>query len=142
MSKVFSIEANEFVEKLAKELVNFKEIKAPEWSTFCKTGVHKERPPARDDWWHVRAAAVLRSVLKLGPIGTQKLRTKYGGRKNCGYKPEHHYPGSGSILRKVLQQLEAAKLLKKVEKGKHKGRILTEEGKKLLNKVAGVSEKQ
>lgn len=137
MSKIYSTDVNEFIENLAKELKNFKEISAPEWAKFCKTGVHKERPPVQDDWWHVRVAAVLRSVFRLGPIGTNKLRVKYGGRKNRGAKPEHHFDGSGSVIRKSLQQLEVAGLVKKEEKGKHKGRMVSVEGKKLLNKVTG-----
>jgi small subunit ribosomal protein S19e len=137
MSKIFAVEPSALIQKLAGELKSHKEIIPPEWSRFCKTGAHKERPPVNDDWWYVRAASVMRSILKLGPVGTQKLRVKYGGRKNCGYKPEHHYSGSGSIIRKILQQLESAGLLKKVDKGKHKGRIISEEGKKLLNKAAG-----
>ncbi|MBW3020824.1 30S ribosomal protein S19e [Candidatus Woesearchaeota archaeon] len=140
MSKIFTVEANEFIHKLSEELKNVKEIQAPEWSKYCRTGVHKERPPEQDDWWHIRAAAILRSVFRLGPIGTEKLRTKYGGRKNRGVKPEHHKKGSGSVIRKILQQLETAKLIKQAEVGTHKGRVVTKEGKELLNKVVGVKE--
>jgi len=138
MSKIYNVETNEFIENLATELKNVKEVESPEWAKFAKTGVHKERPPVRDDWWHVRVAAVLRSVFKLGPIGTSKLRVKYGGRKNRGVKPEHTYKGSGSIIRKSLQQLEKAGLVKQVEKGKHKGRMVSEKGKALLNKIADI----
>ena len=135
MARIYSVPVNEFIEKLAIELKNVKEIKAPEWAKFCKTGMSKERPPARDDWWHIRAASILRTVFRLGPIGTNKLRVKYGGRKNRGMKPEHHFPGSGSIIRKILQQLEAAKLIKQVEKDKRKGKVLTDKGKEILNKI-------
>lgn len=127
---------NEFNDKLAEELKNVKEIQAPEWAKFVKTGVHKERPPVRNDWWHVRAASVLKKVYKLGPIGTAKLRTLYGGRKRRGYRKEHHADGSGSIIRKILQQLEEAKLIAKVEDGVHKGRKVTKQGNELLKKVA------
>jgi len=41
-----------------------------------------------------------------------------------------------NILRKILQQLEKAELLKYVEKGVHKGRIVTGKGEKLLNQAA------
>lgn len=140
MSKIFTVEPNEFIKNLSEELKNYKEIQAPEWAKFCKTGVHKERCPVQDDWWHIRAAAVLRSVYRLGPVGTEKLRTKYGGRKNRGVKPEHHKKGSGSVIRKILQQLENAKLIKQASVGVHKGRIVTKEGKQLLNKVADIKE--
>ncbi|MBN1644442.1 30S ribosomal protein S19e [Candidatus Woesearchaeota archaeon] len=136
MGNIFDVPINEFILKLAEELKTVDSIKSPEWSLFCKTGMHKERPPVQKDWWYVRAAAVLRAIKIKGPIGTQKLRIKYGGRKNRGYRPEHFYKGSGSIIRKVLQQLEKAGFVKKDEKGVHKGRIVTPDGDKLLNKVA------
>jgi small subunit ribosomal protein S19e len=136
MSKALAVDANKLIENLSKELKNHKEISPPQWASFAKTGAHKERPPMRDDWWYARAASVLRSISMRGPIGVSKLRTKYGGRKNKGHQPEKFYRGSGSITRKILQQLESAKLLKKAEKGAHKGRVVTAEGKKLLNRVA------
>jgi small subunit ribosomal protein S19e len=136
MGNIFDVPINEFILKLAEELKNIEAIKPLEWAQFCKTGMHKERPPVQKDWWHVRAASILRAIKIKGPIGTQKLRIKYGGRKNRGYKPEHFYKASGSIIRKVLQQLEKAGLVAKGEKEAHKGRVVSPEGDKLLNKVA------
>ena len=68
--------------KLIDSIKKVKEIKAPEWSIFVKTGVHKERPPVNPEWWVVRAASVLSKVNKNGPVGTNKLAKQYGGRKN------------------------------------------------------------
>jgi len=98
--------------------------------------MHKERPPVKDEWWHIRAASVLRQIYRKGPIGVSKLRTTYGGKKNRGYKTEHFYKGSGNIIRKILQQLEAAGFVKKEEKNIHKGRVLTAQGKKFLDNIA------
>jgi small subunit ribosomal protein S19e len=136
MPSIFDVEPGKLIAELAKELKQYPEIKAPAWSQYVKTGVHKERPPIEVDWWYTRTAAVLRSVLRLGPIGVSKLRTKYGGKKNRGHKTEHTYKGSGSIARKALQQLEAAGLIKKAEKGVHKGRVVSDKGKKLLSSIA------
>ncbi|MFH1064380.1 MAG: 30S ribosomal protein S19e [Candidatus Woesearchaeota archaeon] len=136
MPTMYDVPVNDLIEEVAKDLQKINQIKPPEWSIYVKTGVHKERPPAREDWWYMRCAAVLRSVSKLGPVGVSKLRTKYGVRKNRGHKPEHFYKGSGNILRKVLQQLEAAELVKKGESGTHKGRILAPKGASLLDKAA------
>ncbi len=130
------VEPNDLIEKTAEELKKIEAIKPAPWASFVKTGMHKERPPAREDWWYIRAAAVLRSVCILGPVGVQKLRSKYGGKKSRGHKTEHFYRGSGSIIRKILQQLEKAELLKKVEKSIHKGRIITPKGISILDKVA------
>src|SRR3989338_8905254 len=134
MASVYDANPNELVEKAAGELK--KVIKAPDWSRYVKTGVHKERPPADLDWWYKRAAAVLRKVYILGPVGTNKLRAKYGGKKNRGYKPEKFLRGSGKIIRTILQQLESEKLIVQQQKGLHKGRVVTAKGKKLLDTLS------
>ncbi len=136
MVTIYDITPDELVKKAAEELKKNGNIKAPAWTVYAKTGRHKERPPVEEGWWYVRCAAVLRSVYRLGPIGVSKLRTKYGGKKNRGMKPERFFRGSGSVIRKALQQLEAAKFVKKVEKDIHKGRIITPEGKSFLDTIA------
>jgi small subunit ribosomal protein S19e len=68
-------------------------------------------PPEDPDWWFIRAAAVLRRVYVDGPLGVERMRSFYGGNKNRGSKPNAFRKGSGSILRKALQQLEAAGLV-------------------------------
>ncbi len=136
MTNAFDVPADELIEKVAEKLKSMPEIKAPEWASFVKTGRHKERPPVKKDWWYVRAASVLRSIYKLGPIGVSKLRRKYGGKKNRGVRPEIFYKGSGSIIRKILQQLELSELIVKKEVKRHKGRVATPKGKSLLDKTA------
>src|SRR3990167_1445960 len=136
MTTMYDVDVQELVQKAAEELKKMPEIKPPEWAQFVKTGMHKERPPADDGWWYMRSASVLRTVYRLGPIGTEKLRTKYGGKKNKGVKQERFYKGSGNILRKSLQQLEKAGFVKFSEKGVHKGRAITPKGKSFLDKIA------
>jgi len=136
MVSINDVPVNELLNKAALKLKDLPEIEAPEWAFYVKTGMHKERQPENKDWWHMRVAAVLRSVYKLGPVGVSKLRRKYGGKKNRGYKPERFYKGSGSIIRKALQQLEKAGLVKQEAKGKHKGRIVTPKGRSVLDRTA------
>ena len=136
MPTMYDVESQELILKAAEELKKIPEIKPPVWAAFVKTGMHKERPPADSDWWYLRTASVLRTVYRLGPVGVSKLRAKYGGKKNRGVKKEHFYKGSGSILRKSLQQLEKAGFVKFTEKGVHKGRIATPKGKSFLDKIA------
>jgi len=136
MATIYAADTQKLIEEAAKELEKMDEMKAPEWAGYVKTGHFKQRPPVNSNWWHMRAAAILRSVYKLGPIGTNKLRAKYGGKKNRGVRPEHTFKGSGSIIRKILQQLEKAGLITKTAKGNHKGRVCTGKGKSLLDKIA------
>jgi len=133
---IFNVDPNQLIESAAEELKKIEAIKPPAWALAVKTGVHKERPPVKSDWWYTRTAAVLRSVYILGPIGTSKLRTKYGGRKNRGYAPERFRKGSGAIIRKILQQLEKAGFVVQAQKGVHKGRVITPKGKSFLDRIA------
>ena len=122
--------------KTSEELKKIEEIRPPEWSKFVKTGTSKSRMPVEKDWWYLRAASILRKTDKLGPIGVNKLRVKYGSKKRRGHKPAHFYKASGNVIRKILQQLEKAGLLKQNLKGVYKGKIITPKGKSLLSKIS------
>ncbi len=136
MTTVLTVNPAELNQQAANELKKQKIVQPAEWAKFVKTGHHKERLPDNPDWWYYRSAAVLRSIAKLGPVGTEKLRTKFGGLKGRGHQPEHFYKASGSIIRKILQQLEKAGLIRQVAKGVHKGRALTPQGISFLDKIA------
>ena len=132
---VYDIKPSELISKLAVDLKT--KLKQPEWSLFIKTGSGKERPPEKDDWFYMRAAAILRKIyMSKGPIGVNKLRTKFGNKKNRGTKPEKFARAGGKIIRNILQQLEQNKLIEQKAIGVHKGRILTKEGKSLLDKLS------
>lgn len=132
MVSVKDVEPQKFIKKLKEELKNVKEIEVLPWSRFVKSGMHRDRPPEQEDFWHLRSAAILRRLYVDGTVGTERLRSYYGGAKKRGVKPAHFYKASGSIIRKLLQQLEKAGF---VEKDK-KGRKLTAKGRKFLDKIA------
>ena len=131
---VYNVNPNVLVEKASVELKKL--IKAPEFSIYVKTGAGRERPPTDKDWYYKRVAAVLRSVYLKGPLGTNKLRVKYGNRKNVGTAGERVFRASGKIIRLILQQLEKIEFVKQVEKKGHKGRMVTGKGKSFLDKLA------
>jgi small subunit ribosomal protein S19e len=130
------VESLALINKVASELKKNPKISAPVWTAFVKTGAHKERPPQNADWWHVRAASVLRTVALVGPVGTNKLVVKYGGKKRRGHQKPEFRKGSGSVARKSLQQLEAAGLIKHETVANRKGRVITPAGLKLLDACA------
>lgn len=132
MKTAREIEPEKLVEKLKDELKKVEEIKPPEWMRFAKSGSHRERPPEQKDFWHIRAAAVLRRIYLDGPVGVERLRSYYGGRKGSGYAPAHFRKASGNIIRKILQQLEKSGLIEKAARG----RKITAKGQKLLDHVA------
>jgi len=130
----YDVPAFQFIEKLAKYLKeNIDEVQPPEWASLAKTGTHVEKQPQNPNWWYIRSASILRKVYVHGPIGLEKLRADYGGRKDFGVKPEHAVKAGGSNIRKSLQQLEAAGL---VQTTRPQGRKMTPKGRKLLQEVA------
>ena len=131
----FDVSSQDLSKEVAQGLKG--KIESPKWVPFVKTGSHKERPPLNKDWWYIRAASILRTIYKNGaPVGVSKLRSKYGGRKNMGSRPHQFRKASGSVIRKILQQLEKAGLVSYKKEGVHKGRIVTPAGVSLLTKAA------
>ena len=132
MVNVYDGDPHKTIAKLAESLKPV--IKAPEWSAFVKTGMSKERLPENPEWYTVRAAAVLRTVYIRGPIGVEKLRNKYGSKKNRGHQPEKFFKSSGKIIRTILQQLEKAGFIEQKTIKGHKGRIITAKGRSFVDK--------
>lgn len=132
MTTVYDLPADVLITKVAEELRAMETVEAPDWAAFAKTGVHKQAPPHDEDWWYTRAAAVLRRIYVDGPIGVERLRSFYGGKQNRGSNPDKFRKGSGSVIRKVVQQLEGEGL---VENGT-KGRCITPKGRAFLDGVS------
>lgn len=104
-------------------------LEKPAWTSFVKSGSHRERAPHNSDWYFVRMASILYRVYKDGPVGSGNLRTYYGGRKSRGVKPPHFRKASGKVIRVCLQALEKEGLIKKA---KVKGREISPKGHKYL----------
>ena len=134
MANPHDVPASKFIEKLAKYLKeNVDEVQPPAWAAVAKTGSHVEKQPQNQYWWYTRSASILRKVYVHGPIGLEKLRADYGGRKGFTVRPNHASKAGGSNVRKSLQQLESAGL---IQKASIKGRIMSPKGRKLLQDVA------
>ena len=119
--------------QLATELRYRQALSPPDWSTFVKTGVHKQRAPVETDWWYLRSASVLRKIYVRGHVGVARLSSEYGGKRDRGSAPYHARDGSRSVLREIVHQLEKSGL---VQPYKTRGRRVTPEGEKLLGSVA------
>jgi small subunit ribosomal protein S19e len=136
MATVFDVPARELINEIALDLK--KSIPEPEFVRFVKTGVNRERAPQQRDWYYIRMASILRRIFVNGPVGTQRLRTYYGGKKNRGVRPHKFYKGSGKIIRSCLQALEKQGLIKKDKKG----RVITPKGQSFLSKKANIVAKR
>ncbi len=130
MSTVYDVPGIDLVKELSKELKENKNIVQPAYVNYVKTGAHKERAPQEDDWFYTRLASILRRIYLDGPVGTESLRSYYGGRKNRGRRPHKKVKASGKIIRDCLQTLEKEGLVKKEKKG----RAVTKKGVAFLNK--------
>lgn len=131
MVTAYDVDALKLVKATAAKLEELK-IKAPDWVGNVKSGPHRQRLPQDDKFWWVRCASILRKAYITPVIGVSRLRTHYGGRKQRGVRPEKHVRAGGNMIRKAMQSLEAAGLLKKLKAG----REITAKGKALLDSVA------
>lgn len=131
METALDVDANALIGNVAEKLKGMK-LEKPKLIDIVKSGAHAERPPEDENFWYIRCASILRQTYARNEVGVNRLRRHYGGRKSRGVKPEKHYPAGGGVIRKALQQLEKAGLLKREKTG----RILTAEGRKLLDRAA------
>jgi len=131
---VFVVQPEKLIETLANKLKEYPEITPPKGSEFWKTAFFKELAPSdSENFWFIRCASILRKVNKFGPIGVNRLRKYYGGKNRKGRGLHHSAKASGKIIRVALQQLVEAKLL---EMNERRGRILSSEGKSLIERTA------
>ncbi|KUO86274.1 MAG: 30S ribosomal protein S19 [Caldivirga sp. MG_3] len=135
MVSVKDVPQDKLVERLARYLKdNVPQVKPPQWAVYVKTGRNKDRPPQNDDWWYIRAAAVLRRIYLNGPVGLGSLRSSFSYRAKVGprVRSERTAKAGGAIIRTILHQLEAAGLVEKT----NGGRVITAKGRSLLDKLA------
>ena len=130
MANVFDVKGSALVRLAAERLKSM--VDKPVYVDYVKSGANKERVPSDPDFWYVRSASILRQVYLNGPIGVEKLRTRYGSRKEHTMHRRHHVKAGGSIIRDACQSLEKANLVKNT-KG---GRVITPKGKSFLDKIA------
>lgn len=133
MPTAYDVPADKLIPRLAEELKKIESIVPPDWAPYVKTGRHREKSPVMNDWWHIRAAAVLRKIYMEGPIGSARLAAMYGGKADRGSKPNRAVRGSRSISRVVLQQLEKSHLVQKQKDG---GRVVTPKARSLIDSLA------
>jgi len=137
---VYELQAQEYNLKLAEALKQLPEFEVPEWVQYVKSGPAKERPINDPEFWHKRAASILRQIYRKELLGVSRLRTRYGSKKNRGQRPERFVKAGGKIIRTILQQSDRAGLteMSKIVKGvrnKKPGRKLTAKGKDFMEAI-------
>ncbi len=137
---IYTLEPQAYNLKLAEALKEIPEFVAPAWITFVKSSSGKVRPIDDPDFWHHRAASILKQIYLRKIVGVSRLRTKYGSRKNRGVEPERFRRAGGKIIRTILQQSDTAGLTQLAPeirgvRQRKLGRQLTEKGKQLLESI-------
>jgi small subunit ribosomal protein S19e len=136
MTTLYDVPAEELVAALADRLAD--DLEEPEWVGLATTGTDRELPPEQEDFWTTRGASILRKIAVDGPVGVDRLRTAYGGPKQGStryrVRPNRHADAGGSVIRTLVQQLEAAGY---VDQEGNAGRVVTGEGRALLDETAG-----
>lgn len=130
MANIFDVKGSAIV-KLAADRLKEK-IKKPAYIEHVKSGPNKERNPHDPDFWFMRSASILRQVYVNGPIGVERLRTRYGSRKEHTMHRRHTMKAGGSIIRDALQALEKTGMVKNTKAG----RVITPQGKSFMDKIA------
>ena len=133
MTTHYDVPGEHLVGALADALKSVDAVSPPDWASFAKTAVHKEKSPSQSDWWYFRSASVLRKIGVNGPIGTERLAKHYSGARDRGAKPNRSEGGSRKVLRLIMQQLEVAGFIIKSKQG---GRGLTPKGQSILDNTA------
>ena len=133
MTTAYDVPAHDLIKQTAKKLEKEDAIKMPEENRYAKTSVARENIPDNPDWWYVRCASILRKIYVNNGIGIEQLKAEYGGKRDKGSKPSKARSGSGTIVRRCVQQLEQAGFVKKI---KGKGRIITPKGQKFMDNMA------
>lgn len=137
---IYELPAQEYNEKLAEALKKIPEFQIPDWVRFVKSGPNKERPIDDLNFWYKRAASILRQIYLNKVVGVNRLRVRYGSKKNRGVRPEKFVKSGGKIIRTILQQsdkagfTEIAKSMRGI-KSKKPGRVLTLNGKNFLEEI-------
>jgi small subunit ribosomal protein S19e len=132
MATVYDVSADTLIKETAADLRENVKLERPDWALYVKTGVDRERKPDDPDWWWMRAASILRRIYIDGPVGVQRLRTFYGGKKNRGRMPSEFRRANGKVIRTILKELDGQGL---TEAGK-RGRKITSKGQSYLDHIS------
>jgi len=135
---LYTVEAGKAIRLIGDRLKEDSRFSIPEWYGRVKGGPANERLPDSPDQWYSRVASVFRTVALRGPIGTQRLRHKYGGRQEHTRGRAHHKKAGGKSIRLAMQKLQEAGYVK----NDPRGRVATAAGKAFIAKALAAQKAQ
>merc|ERR1712093_789841 len=90
---VKDVPADQFIKKCAEFLKRQPKFQVPKWADLVKTGHFKELAPYDEDWFYIRAAALVRKLYIRPRLGVGKLAQLFGGKERNGSKRKHSAKG-------------------------------------------------
>lgn len=101
--------------------------------------IGNELAPLDEDYLFTKVASLARKIYLRPHTGVRLLSHIYGGLKRGNCASEKHASTGTKTIRWGLQQLEKQKYIKKDKKGnglKINSRIISDEGRRTLNRIA------
>merc|ERR1712071_557241 len=132
-TSVKDVPQDEFVVAPSAFLKKSDKIKVPEWVDLVKTAKFKELSPYDQDWFYTRCASIARHLYLRSPVGVGAIRKIYGQNRRRGCAPNHFCIAAGGVARKSLQALAEAQIVENHPDG---GRILSSNGRRVLDRIA------
>ena len=127
------VNAWRWIKACAAHLKQEGKLFVPRCAEIVKTSHGRDRAPQNNDWYYIRAAAVLRAIYLRPGTGYGGLSKRFGIKKNRGSRPEITTRAARGLLHWACRSLEGLKLVKK---GKESGHVLTPEGRKRVDTIA------
>jgi small subunit ribosomal protein S19e len=131
---VKDVPADLFVKAYAQHLKRQGKIEVPKWVDYVKTSSAKELAPYDPDWFYIRCASIARKIYLRPNTGVGALTKVYGSNERRGARTEHFKEANSGMLRYMVRQLEAIKVLEKATTGK--GRKISRIGQQDLDRIA------
>ncbi|KAH9255517.1 hypothetical protein BASA81_006334 [Batrachochytrium salamandrivorans] len=131
---VKDVAAAAFVKAYAQHLKRQGKLEVPKWVDYVKTSTARELAPYDPDWFYIRCASIARKIYLRPNTGVGALTKVYGSNFRRGAKSEHFHEASSGLMRYMVKQLEAIKVLERSVDGK--GRKISRIGQQDLDRIA------
>lgn len=105
IEEIHEVRPERFNATLKSYLKSSNKMVLPEHHDIMKTGEGKELAPCDDDWYYLRAAAIVRQIARFGTVTSECMAWRYGSRKNRGVRPSKYVPAYREIGDSVLDNL-------------------------------------
>ncbi len=105
MEQVYRVKATPLIEAIKETLKTKNEIELPINWDLIKTSHGKEFSPEDPNWFYVRMASIVRTVMCKGTVSLKTLARKHSCRKNSGVRPSRYAKASDFVNESAVEQL-------------------------------------